>query len=79
MCINEAKTVYKCFEVIKSCETCRHLECDDVIPIEICNSGTCKKTKEKVLLNNDCIAWDFDEELFDDTFWLIRRDMGVRI
>ena len=47
MCINEAKTVYKCFEVIKSCETCRHLECDDVIPIEICNSGTCKKNKRK--------------------------------
>ena len=53
MCINEAKTVYKCFEVIKSCETCKHLECDDVISIEICNSGTCKKTKEKVLLKDD--------------------------
>lgn len=73
MSVNNTKTVYKCFEAQKACMTCKFIECNDVEIEEILQRGTCHKTNEKVDLENDCESWDFDENLFDDTFWIIKR------
>ena len=73
MSANNTKTVYKCFEVQKSCETCKFIECDDVMLNEVCEAGTCNKTNEKVDLKSDCENWELDENLLDDAFWIINR------
>ena len=67
------KTVYKCFEVLKACDTCKFIELDDVAMGEISETGTCHKISTKVCLKNDCESWELDENLLDDAFWIIKR------
>lgn len=73
--MKNTKVVYKCFKVVKSCETCKFIECEDVMANEICESGTCSRIGEKVDLKSDCEKWDFDENLFDDTFWIVKPNI----
>lgn len=75
--MNEQKIVYKCFKVVKSCETCRWFILDNsYFPSLHKDCGTCRvEESKKVKVSDDCEKWDFDENLFDDTFWIVKPNI----
>lgn len=75
--MKETKVVYKCFKVVKSCESCRWFILDDgYLSSSYKGCGTCRVGEsKKVEASDDCDKWDFDENLFDDTFWIVKPNI----
>ena len=77
--MNETKLVYKCFQVARNCETCKFIQCDDLMINEVTTTGTCEISSKRVNLKDDCASWDFDEELLDDAFWILKPNITGEI
>lgn len=77
--MQEQKLVYKCFQVARNCETCKYFDLEEVKWNQVCDTGSCEVTGDEVSLSNDCESWDFDENLLDDTFWIIKPNITGEI
>jgi len=46
---------------------------------EVTTTGACRISSERVNLKDDCESWDFDEELLDDAFWILKPNITGEI